>query len=334
MVELLFVFVTAVTLDSILGDPVFSYHPVRLLGKLATVLECRFRCMNLNGIVGGAGFAMVCIAVAVGAYIVVRLGAALIHPLLGYAFDALILWLMYAHRDLVQHAYRVYRPLSENQLDDARQKVSMIVGRDTSALDESGVARAAIESVAENFVDGSLGILFWMVVLIPVATLISVNVSITCVTAAVVYRCGNTLDAMVGHRNARYENFGKFSARFDDVMNYLPARWSVVPLVVAGALTGGSVGNGVRSWRRYRSRIASINSGHPESIVAGLLNVRLGGPVHYHGSLSDHGWIWEPGREARAQDIRKCVQIANFANGFSVAVVFATAIPVILPVLL
>lgn len=334
MVEFLFVFVTAVTLDTILGDPVFSYHPVRLMGKLASVLERGFRNLNLNGIVGGAGFAMGCIAVSVGAYIGGRLGVTLIHPLLGYAFDALTLWLMYAHRDLVRHAHRVYGPLSGSQLDTARQKVSMIVGRDTSAMDESGIARAAIESVAENFVDGSLGILFWIMVIFPVATLLSMNASITCVTAAVVYRCGNTLDAMVGYRNARYEKFGKFSARFDDVLNYIPARLSVLPLMVAGMLIGGSFANGARAWYRYRNHLASINSGHPESIMAGMLNVRLGGPAYYHGKLSDHGWIWEPGREARAVDIRKCVRIANLANGLSVAVILVTAILVTRPALL
>ena len=171
----------------------------------------------------------------------------------------------------------------------------MIVGRDVSVLDETGVARACIESVAESSIDGAAAPVFWAALLGP--------------WAALAYRCVNTMDSMFGHRNARYFSFGLVAARADDLANWLPARLSSVMACLAAPLAGGSSRRAFSVFSRYRLSHASPNAGHPEAAYAGAFCLRLGGPVRYPEGLADKPWINPAGRNASGADIHQAVML-------------------------
>ena len=303
----------AIILDYVFGDPNYRFHPVRLMGQLSQRLEGAFRRAGVTGILSGCAFAVIHPGICVCTYLAVRYGSSQIHPLLVILFDTYCFYSMYAHTDLLKHAHAVYVALRDNAVSRAQRNVAMMVGRETDILDTAGIGRAAIESVAENFVDGSLGIFFWTAIALVFATNIQVNASAAVVVSAIIYRSINTLDAMVGYRNARYIRFGKFSARLDDVLNYIPARFSMLLLLLARPFPEPLM-NGLRAWLKYQRCTASPNSGHPESVMAGLLNVRLGGPAYYHGELTDHGWIWESGNDVAPEDIQRCIRLVATAN--------------------
>ncbi len=201
-----------------------------------------------------------------------------IHPLLGMGGQVTLLFFCFSIKGLKDAAMAVAAPLTSGDLTTAREKVGMIVGRDPRNLDEAGVTRAAVETVAENLVDGFLAPLFWAVIL--------------GVPGAVAYKMVNTLDSMVGYQNDRYLLFGRASARMDDAVNYIPARLSVLVIAAAaGCLPGmsgaGALCVGLSEGRRHKSP----NAGFPEAAFAGALKVRLGGPSIYHGRQVDKPFI-------------------------------------------
>lgn len=339
------------TFDAIIGDPAVSWHPVRLLGRLATSTETvtrwLFRCpvseqssvpanpapapapssvpialparsAARSRLAGAAAWLMVTGTAAFLAWITCA-AARTIHPLLGSAADILVVWASIAPADLATHAARVRRALALDAAEAAtiatantaaaatgipsaeagphrgRAAVSMLVGRDTSALDASGVARACVESVAESSVDGSAAPLFWAAIFGP--------------WAAFTYRAVNTMDSMFGHKNARYLNFGLVPARADDVANWLPARLSSLIVCAAAPLVGGNAGAAFRSFFRWRLAHDSPNAGHPESAYSGALGIRLGGPSRYAEGLIDKPWINPDGAEAVPADITRATRL-------------------------
>jgi len=285
----------AVLLDLLLGDPRWLPHPVRLIGWLAARLETLTRAI-LPPRAAGVLTAVAVVAAAGGAaWGLVRLAGA-IHP---YCADGVRIALIYtalAARDLARHSMSVYRALAEGDLPEARKRVSLIVGRDTADLDERGVTRAAVESVAESIVDGVTAPLFFAVIAGPVG--------------AMVYRAINTLDSMFGYKNERYHRFGWASARLDDAANFIPARLTA-PLVCLAALLlrdrlfgraqGGPersrMDRAAQSWkvlRRDARNHPSPNSGFAEAAVAGALGVQLGGLNYYFGKPSARPVIGDP----------------------------------------
>jgi len=206
--------------------------------------------------------------------------AGLAHPLAGDAVAVLVIYVAIAPRDLARHGMAVYRALAGGELAEARRRVAAIVGRDTESLDAAGVARAAVESVAESTVDGVTAPLLFAVVAGPVG--------------AIVYRAINTLDSMFGHQDARYARFGWAAARIDDAANYLPARLTA-PLVCLAAMLLGQRGLGaVRILVRDGRNHASPNSGLPEAAMAGALGVQLGGANWYDGQPLEKPTIGDP----------------------------------------
>jgi adenosylcobinamide-phosphate synthase len=254
--------------------------------------------------------------------------AGMINPVLSLTVDAAIIWASIAPGDLAAHALRVKRALERDQrelaatmkemadnptLDETtdpvpatapvhasdpihgRKAVAMIVGRDVSVLDEAGVARACIESVAESSIDGAAAPLFWAALLGP--------------WAALAYRSVNTMDSMFGHKNARYFSFGLVAARADDLANWLPARISSTLACLAAPIAKGSIRGAFASFFRYRLSHASPNAGHPEATYAGAFGLRLGGPVRYPEGLADKPWMNPGGRDAGVEDIHRAVQL-------------------------
>ncbi|HSH14060.1 MAG TPA: adenosylcobinamide-phosphate synthase CbiB, partial [Desulfurivibrionaceae bacterium] len=190
-------------------------------------------------------------------------------PRLGDLVAVLLFYTCFAARDLLAHSRRVYQALAAGDLLAARQKVAWLVGRDTANLDQAGVVRAGVESVAENSSDGVVAPLFWAVVGGPLAALL--------------YKAASTLDSTFGYKNKRYLHFGRASARLDDLVNFVPARLTGLGLVASACFCGLDWRGAWRIYRRDRHNHASPNSGHPEAAAAGALGLQLGGGSSYFG---------------------------------------------------
>ena len=259
----------AVTLDTVLGDPRWLPHPVKLMGGFARFLEAPLRRNIPDERVAGIVAAAAVIGVSTAGAVAGTQGAKRLHPAFGDLVSALLLWTAIAPKDLADHALRVHAALEAGDLPAARTAVGMMVGRDVDALDEAGVVRAAVESVAENTVDGVISPLFYAFV--------------GGVPAAVAYKAASTLDSTFGYKNERYLHFGWASARSDDVANYVPARLTVPLKAAAAALLRLDPRGLLATVRRDGRKHASPNSGLAEAAMAGALGVRLGGPVSRGG---------------------------------------------------
>lgn len=259
----------AMGLDLLVGDPRWFPHPVRLIGWFAMRLEEPMRCAIRHERMAGLVTALSVIGVTIGVtWGLVRL-ASVIHPWLGTAVSILLLYTTMAARDLASHAWRVLRALRLGNLTIARQRVSWMVGRDTDNLDETGVVRAAVESVAENTVDGVTAPLFFAVMGGPIG--------------AMAYKAINTLDSTFGYKNERYLRFGWASARIDDCANFLPVRLTLPCILLAASVMAMRPVNALKIALRDRKKHASPNSGIAEAAAAGALGVQLGGMLHRKG---------------------------------------------------
>jgi adenosylcobinamide-phosphate synthase len=270
----------ALLLDFAIGDPRWFPHPVRLIGGVIAGLEGPARRSIRDPRVAGAVTALVVLLVTAVVTAAVVGIAGQIHPWLGDAVAILVLYTTIAAHDLARHSLAVYRALARFDLAAARRLVSWMVGRDTERLTETEVVRAAVESVAENTVDGIIAPLFFAVLGGPVA--------------AMTYKAVNTLDSMIGYKNERYLAYGRTAAKIDDAANYLPARISAPVLTAAAALLGMPAARAWRiAWRDGRKHL-SPNSGIAEAAVAGALGVRLGGIMERRGRPVDQPEIGDP----------------------------------------
>jgi len=282
-------------LDLILGDPVWLYHPVRAIGLLISKAEKGFRALfpkTAKGeLAAGTFFAVFVICVTTGAAALVLFLAGRVHFWLAF-----LLWVFWdyqilATKSLKTESMKVYEELKKGDLPGARHAVSMIVGRDTQNLTEEGVAKAAVETVAENTSDGIIAPLIFLALGGPVLGFF--------------YKSVNTLDSMVGYKNEKYLYFGRFSAKLDDVVNYLPARISGLLMVAASLLTGLDAKNAWKIYRRDRRNHASPNSAHTEAAAAGALEIQLAGNAYYFGKLYEKPTIGDPIRPVEYEDIRR-----------------------------
>jgi adenosylcobinamide-phosphate synthase len=273
-----YILFSAFVLDMAMGDPAWLPHPVVGMGKAISFFEQKFRAWIPSPFFSGLGFALFLItATGTLSFGVIALFSAF-HPLAGQLLEVLLLFFCFSSKSLYTAARAVWHPLKGKNLDAARNALAMIVGRQTQTLDESGVARAAVETVAENFVDGFVSPLFFALVF--------------GVPGALTYKMINTLDSMVGYQNPAYILFGRAAARIDDAANFIPARISVV--IIAGATCLFSRTRALQALKTALSQgrhHKSPNSGYPEAAFAGALNVCLGGPSIYHGQVVDKPYI-------------------------------------------
>jgi adenosylcobinamide-phosphate synthase len=277
--------------DLLLGDPRWLPHPVKLIGRFAAALEAPLRRAVPNARAAGV-IAVAVVLGATGSVTWLALAAAgWVHPLARDFVSITLLYLCFAARDLARHSYRVYRALADNDLERARQRVAMLVGRDTDQLDEPEIVRAAIESVAENIVDGVTAPLFFALLAGPVA--------------AMLYKAVNTLDSTFGYKNERYLHFGWASARLDDLVNYLPARLTAPLVSLAAAVLGLDPLGALRIFLRDGRKHPSPNSGLTEAAVAGALRLQLGGLNYYFGRPSERPRMGDPGKPSRPAHILK-----------------------------
>lgn len=282
-------------LDVLFGDPTWIPHPVTWMGKYIAWLEPRLRrhCAKTPKGERRAGRWLVFIVIFTVAVITVGIsvGFYFIHPLLYLFVNMLWCWQALAYNGLKSTAMRVMFHLQDGDLAGARQVVHELVGRDVETLDEEGVTKAAVESVAENSNDGILAPLFYM--LIGGGAL------------AMIYKAINTMDSMVGYKNKEYLNFGRAAAKTDDVAGWLPARISALFLKTGAGLTNNcSAKAAQRIYKRDRKKTASPNAGQTETVAAGALGIRLGGPAYYFGELVDKPYLGDDKRAAVPEDIQ------------------------------
>lgn len=296
---------SAYALDWLMGDPEWFPHPVRGIG--AAIELGRKRLLRepghparelIHGAVLSAGIvgssAMVAGAVS-------RLGA---------VFEILLAWTALATRNLLDEAGSVLDTLDGGDLNLARTRLSRIVGRDTASLSEDEIVRAVIETAAESTCDGIVAPLFYL--------------TLGGAPAALAYKAVNTLDSMIGHREAPFTYFGRFAARLDDVCNFVPARVAAVSIVLAGMMTGER-GPGFKVWRNHGGHHASPNAGQVEAAMAGALNVRLGGTNFYDGNPVHGARIHGGGSVPNRRKGRAALRIVAVASAltFGVAFVFS-----------
>jgi len=281
--------------DLLLGDPRRLPHPVVGIGRLVAALERllygRIRSRRAGGIllvsitlllVGSLGWGVLALADR-------------LHPALAAIALVWLAWTCLAVRELHRQSAAVIACLNTGDLDGARQALSMIVGRDTAELDEQGVLRACIETVAENSSDGIVAPLFYLGLAGPVGGLL--------------FKAVNTMDSMIGYRNARYSDFGWGAARLDDLLNWLPARLTALLLVLASVPLGLDAAGAWRVMQRDGRKHASPNAGWPEAAVAGALKVQLGGPASYFGRWQEKPAFGDAGRLLTVADYQRMIRL-------------------------
>lgn len=292
-------------LDMLFADPPWIPHPVVIIGRAISAMEKLLRGAfpksqrgeRAAGAVMAAVIPIMTLAVTAG----LCAAAWMIHPAVFFLLHSLWCWQAVAIRGLASEAENVRRCLSpEVRLGDARKAVSRIVGRDTQALDESGVIRAAVETVAENYSDGVTAPYLYMM--------------IGGAPLALTYKSINTMDSMVGYKNETYINFGRAAAHLDDFAGYIPARIGALLWIAGAALTGCSARDAWRIWRRDNRNHASPNSAQTESACAGALGVQLAGPAYYFGEYYDKPTIGDPNRPIEAEDIRRANRMLYAAS--------------------
>jgi adenosylcobinamide-phosphate synthase len=293
------IILSAFLLDIILGDPVRPTHPVVLIGKLIDILEKNLRVFfkTSKGLktAGVILWSFTVFLAYITTYCIIK-AAYKLNPWFGHG---MILWLTYttlAVRNLADEALGIYREIKRNDINEARKRLSYIVGRDTQDMPVDEICRATVETVAENTIDGIISPLIYAF--------------IGGAPLAMAYKAVNTLDSMVGYKNEKYEFFGWFSARMDDLANYIPARIGGVLMLMAAALMKLDIGHGIKTVLSDARKHKSPNSGIPEAITAGVLGIRLGGWNSYGGVASFREYMGEKLRETGPEDIKTAVKLS------------------------
>jgi adenosylcobinamide-phosphate synthase len=306
-------------LDAARGDPQIRLHPIRLMGDTLAVFERLLRWMGLGGYAGGCALFLLLAAV----WIVLPCIA--IHALYarnerwGAAAHVLVVYALFAMRDLVDHVRAVRKAAHREDLPAARAAIAMFVGRDTAPMDLTDCRRAAIESLSESFVDGFLSALFWY--------------SLAGLPGLLLFKVASTMDSMVGFKTDRYLRFGWFGARLDDLLNYVPARLAWVLLgLCAVPFRGLSVVKGWRVGLHQHQIVPGPNPGWSEATMAGLLQRRLIGPIWKNGKLVTDVWLGDPSDPPAGSDsdVVSALKVSVLAYGASTLIAIVVLVVVAL----
>jgi adenosylcobinamide-phosphate synthase len=291
-------------------------HPVTWMGRLIAWLD---RALNRETATPqarrAAGVVAVLILLAIVGVLAFLVQSALLRLPFGILAAALVASTLVAQRSLHRHVADVAAALETDGVAAGREAVAHIVGRDTDKLDAAGVARAAIESLAENFSDAIVAPVFWM--------------AISGLPGAALYKAINTADSMIGYRTPRHQAFGWAAARLDDLVNLPASRLSALLLVAAAALSGNRAGTAWRAVRRDAGKHRSPNAGYPEAAMAGALGLSLAGPRVYGGAPVEDAFMGEGRREAEAADIRRALALYRTADAILIVLLGILALALI-----
>ena len=285
-------------LDLLLGDPYFLPHPIRLIGNMIAGMEKRLlgksaAVSEKDKLKKGVVLVVTVLIVTIAGTAILLLGAYLLHPVLGIVVETVMTYQILAVKCLKVESMKVYRCLKDGNLEAARKAVSMIVGRDTDVLDEEGVAKAAVETVAENTSDGVIAPMLYTALGGPILGFF--------------YKAVNTMDSMVGYKNDKYLYFGRAAAKLDDVVNFVPARLSAYFMILA-SYCGGHAFSGKKAceiYRRDNRNHASPNSAQTEAACAGALGIQLAGDASYFGRVVKKPYIGDVVRRIEYEDIKR-----------------------------
>jgi adenosylcobinamide-phosphate synthase len=303
--------IAGMALDAIFGDPVWLYHPVRIIGNWISILEkwLRVFCKNdekkerIAGCVLWFGVVIASVGIPWGLLYL----AGKVSFWLQFALETFWCYQLLAGKCLKDESRKVYVRLVNHNLEGARHAVSMIVGRDTGNLSEAGVTKAAVETVAENTSDGVIAPLIFML--------------IGGVPLGFFYKAVNTMDSMVGYKNEKYLHFGRFAAKMDDVWNYIPSRISALLMIASAWIFRMDYKRAWAVWKRDRRKHASPNSAQTEAVCAGALQVQLAGDAYYFGKLYEKPTIGDPIRLIESEDIRRANRLL-YATAITGVVLF------------
>lgn len=312
--------ICGILLDQIVGDPHFMPHPIRAIGKLIMILEKKLLGETNGASVRNPGrekrrgillwFIVILTTVFITALIVA--GSYLINKYLGVVIESILTCYILAARSLCRESMAVSKELKKGDIAGARYKLSMIVGRDTAELSEEEIVKAAVETVSENTSDGVIAPLIYTAIGGPVFGFL--------------YKAVNTMDSMLGYKNERFKDFGFMAAKADDVFNFLPSRISAL-FMIAGAFLLRLFSktydpkNAAKIWKRDRLNHKSPNSAQTESVCAGALGLKLGGPHLYGGVMVDKPFIGDEVRKAETQDVKRSNNLMFMTEGITVLTV-------------
>lgn len=312
--------ICGILLDQVIGDPHFLPHPIRGIGKLIMILEKKLLGETNGASVRNPGrekrrgillwFIVILTTVFITALIVA--GSYLINKYLGVVIESILTCYILAARSLCRESMAVSKELKKGDIAGARYKLSMIVGRDTAELSEEEIVKAAVETVSENTSDGVIAPLIYTAIGGPVFGFL--------------YKAVNTMDSMLGYKNERFKDFGFMAAKADDVFNFLPSRISAL-LMIAGAFVLRMFSkaydpiNAAKIWKRDRLNHKSPNSAQTESVCAGALGLKLGGPHLYGGVMVDKPFIGDEVRKAETQDVKRSNNLMFITEGITVLTV-------------
>jgi len=296
----------AFLLDIMIGDPRWFPHPVRMIGVCIEYCEKVLRRLIPSEQVAGIFLTFI---IVIGTYLVTYQLLVFFFEIrwsLGILVSIIIIFFSLSTRDLLRETGSVLNALKSGNLKQARMNLARIVGRDTQNLNEEQIAAGCIETSAENIVDGIIAPLFYAFIGGP--------------ALAMAYKSINTLDSMVGYKNEKYIDFGRASAKLDDIANFIPARIAAIVLPIASYLCGADYSNSVKILKRDGQKHPSPNSGIPEAAIAGALGIRLGGPSVYNDIRSDKPFIGDPQRNVSFNDISSTSKIVMVSAIIAVAV--------------
>ena len=290
-------------LDLWFGDPVYRFHPIRLIGSLLIYLERWLFARGWNGYTGGILLGLLLLGIVLGCYFLLQKLFGSLHPVLGWSLDLFLGYSLLALRDLEIHGLRVWRATAEGNLMEAREEISQLVGRDVERLDLAGCNRATLESLSENLSDGVVSPLIWL-------TLVGIP-------GMLAFKVISTMDSMVGYRNARYLRFGWFGARADDLMNWVPARLTWLLLSISAWILPGY--DASMAWSigfSQHQHMPGPNAGWGQAASAGALRVQLVGEKWKNGRLQHNTWLGHPddSSEVGADSIPRLIRLNRYAT--------------------
>ena len=296
-------------IDCALGDPYSLPHPIRLIGRLISKLEVFVRRrMSIHLRAGGAFLALAVLIISTAVPAVLLIISYSINLWLGAVVEGIMCYYLMAARCLKDESMKVYKAVKSGDVEGARKAVSMIVGRDTAVLDETGIIKAAVETVAENTSDGVTAPIMYM--------------SVGGAVLGFFYKATNTMDSMIGYKNEKYADIGRFAAKFDDILNFFPSRLTALAMIAAAPAVGLDAKRAFYIWKRDRRKHASPNSAQTEAACAGALGVQLAGDAYYFGELHKKEFIGDAVRSVENEDIRRANKLMYAGS----AVIFAVAV--------